>query len=804
MSIPLQADRSMRITTPLGREALLLTGLEGREAISELFAFKLDLIAENTKTIAFDKLLGQPVAIRLTMDEGDTVVRHLHGICSRMAQGERDELFTAYRMEVVPAFWFLTRRVQSRIFQHLSVPEILQAVLKGLDADFEIQGTFHPRDYCAQYQESDFDFASRLMEEEGINYFFRHNERGHRLILANTPQSHQDIEGGPESLIFEGVQGGQREESRVLRWEKRQELRSGKVTLWDHCFELPHQHLDAEKTILETVNAGTVPQKLKIGQNEMLERYEYPGAYAQRFDGVDKGGGDRASDIQKIFEDNKRTVGIRMQQETLPGLLVVGESTCRHLVAGHKFALTRHYDADGDYVLTSVTHKAVLEGDYRSGGPSTVKYGNEFTCIPSDLPYRPERRTPRPIVTGPQTAVVVGPAGEEIFTDKYGRVKVQFHWDREGQRNLDSSCWIRVAQLWAGRRWGASFWPRVGQEVVVAFEHGDPDRPIIIGSVYNADQMPPYQGNGPDAKHVHDNKVSGIKTNTTPGGVGYNELRFDDTKDKQQVFLHAERDEDIRVKNDCREFIGANRHMIVGQAGQKPGNQHEHVQGNKHLRIVGNQSEHIGGNFELLVGGVSGGNMDLVVKQDRKERIEKNDHRTVQGNRMEKVVGNESLTVDGSRAEKIAKSDSLTVGGNLTESIGGDEERNLKGDRKEKVGGSVSLTVSGDDQEKLGGKKAVEAGQEIHLKAGMKVVIEAGVQLTLKGPGGFVDIGPSGVTIQGIMVLINSGGAAGAGSGCSPTTPGNPQAPTAPQNAKEAQPAAPALADDALTGQKSN
>lgn len=803
MPTNIQADRSLSITTPLGRDALLLTKFSGREAISELFEFQLELIAENKTTVPFERLLGQPVAIRLSMDDQATVVRHINGICCRISQGERDEHFTSYRMSVVPALWFLTRRVQSRIFQRLNVPTILENVLAGLDLAMEVQGTFHPRDYCAQYQESDFAFASRLMQEEGIFYFFKHNERGHTLVLANTPSSHKDL-AAPNPLIFEEVLGGMREEPRILSWSKRQELRSGKVTLWDHCFELPHKHLDADKVIQESVEVGQVTQKLKIGQNDKLEIYEYPGAYAQRFDGINKGGGEQSGEIQKIFTDNVRTAQIRMRQEAMPGLVLEGKSNCRHLVPGSKFTLERHFDADGQYVLTSVEHDASLEGDYRSGGVAEVKYTNEFTCIPAGLPYSPERRTPRPVVTGPQTAVVVGPAGEEIFTDKYGRVKVQFHWDRQGVNNVDSSCWIRVAQLWAGRRWGASFWPRVGQEVVVAFEHGDPDRPIIIGSVYNADQMPPYLGQGPDNKHPNDNKVSGIKSNTTPGGQGFNELRFDDTKEKQQIFLHAERDEDIRVKNDCREFIGANRHMIVGQASKTPGNQHEHVQGNKHLKVVGDQSEQIGGNFELLVGGEKGGNMDVVVKKDRKERVEKDSHATIKGNRMEKVGGDESLTVDGNRMEKVAKADSLSIGGNLTESIGGNEERQVKGDRKEKVGGSISLTLGGNDQQKLGGKKAVEAGQEIHLKAGMKVILEAGVQLTLKGPGGFVDIGPSGVTIQGIMVLINSGGAAGAGSGSSPAPPGSPQAPTPPTDAKDAQPVAPAAADDAVTGNKSN
>ncbi|TMQ32333.1 MAG: type VI secretion system tip protein VgrG, partial [Planctomycetota bacterium] len=257
----------------------------------------------------------------------------------------------------------------------------------------------------------------------------------------------------------------------------------------------------ADKTIADSVQAGTVNHKEKVANNERLEIYDFPGEYAQRFDGIDKGGGEQPAELQKIFEDNKRTVGIRMQEETAPGIIINGESTCRQFVSGHKFSLTRHFNADGPYLLTTVQHLASSTVDYRSEDKAGYRYENSFTAIPFAQPYRPRRVTPKPFVQGTQTAYVVGPAGEEIFTDKYGRVKVQFHWDREGKNNADSSCWVRVAQVWAGKRWGASFWPRIGQEVIVAFQEGDPDQPIIVGSVYNADQMPPYLGKGLDSKH---------------------------------------------------------------------------------------------------------------------------------------------------------------------------------------------------------------------------------------------------------------------------------------------------------------
>ena len=345
---------------------------------------------------------------------------------------------------------------------------------------------------------------------------------------------------------------------------------------------------------------------------------------------------------------------------------------------------------------------------------------------------------------------MVGPAGNEIFTDKYGRVKVQFHWDRLGKYDAERACWIRVAQVWAGQRWGASFWPRIGQEVVVAFEYGDPDQPIIVGSVYSPDQMPPYLGEGPDSKHKNDNKVTGLKSNTTLGGEGFNEFRFDDTKDKEQLFFHAERNLDITTKNDSLAHTGGNRHQIIGgeKDGKKSGDQREMVYQDKHQKIHRNQVEQIGDSIQLLVGGIDSGqgNQDIVIKGTKKE------------------------------------------------SIGKDSHLHVTGDRNEAIDGGQSLTVGGAQQEKVQTKHALEAGQEIHLKSGMTAVIEAGVQLTLKVGGNFIDISPAGVAIQGTLVLINSGGAPGSGSG---SQPGSPVAPT------EANPTEPDVADDSKSGQKS-
>src|SRR5208282_5781297 len=405
------------------------------------------------------------------------------------SQGSRDETFVKYRAELVPKLWLLTKNVQSRIFQHLSVPDILHQVLTGVDVTYEILATYYQRDYCVQYRESDFDFASRLMEEEGIYYFFKHSNGSHQMVVTDVPTQHPEVPIQP-NVIYEPAAGAVREDMRIATWEKTQELRSGEYTLWDHCFELPGNPLEAQEKTVESVVVGEVSHKLKVGGNDQLEIYDYPGGYAQRVDGIDPNGQPRPQDLQSIFRDNQRTVRVRMEEEDAAALEIAGASDCGHFVAGYKFTLQHHFDGNGQYLLTRIEHDAHLEGDYRSYQELTFKYGNRFTCVPVALPYRPERVTNKPVIAGVQTATVVGPAGEEIFCDKYGRVKVQFHWDREGKKDANSSCWLRVAQVWAGNGWGAFFWPRIGHEVVVIFEEGDPDQPVIIGRVYNAANMP--------------------------------------------------------------------------------------------------------------------------------------------------------------------------------------------------------------------------------------------------------------------------------------------------------------------------
>lgn len=657
-----QDNRPIRATTPLGKDCLLLTGLKGNEAISQLFSFQLDFLALNETPVAFDKLLGQKITAEFAAPK-----RYFNGIVVRISEGERDDIFTSYQVEIVPQFWLLTRRAQSRIFQHISVPDILKKVLEGLDVDFQIQGTFQERDYCVQYRETDFAFASRLMEEEGIFYFFKHTEGGHTMVVANTPLSHPEVPDG-SPLIYESTSGGTRKEERIHDWAKVQELRSGRCTLWDHCFELPYKHLDADKSTQISVEVGTVAHQLKVGGNDKMELYDFPGEYAQRFDGIAPGGGDRPDDVQKIFEDNKRTVAIRMQQEALPALRSEATSNCHRLVSGYKFTLDRHFNADGQYVLVSVQHTATMNA-YRSQ-QEAYSYTNQFTCIPLALPFRPLRATRRPFVQGSQTAVVVGPQGEEIFTDKYGRVKVQFHWDREGKNNADSSCWIRVATHWAGKSWGGIHIPRIGQEVIVDFLEGDPDNPIIVGSVYNADQMPPWA--------LPANKTqSGLISRSTPGGgpANFNELRFEDKKGSEYVYLHAEKDSETSVEHDESHKVGNDRFVEV---------KHDETK-----RVL----------------------------NDRTALVANNEDITIAVNRSTTVGATEKRTVGGTRTTEIGGSNSLTVGGTISTTAGGAITT--------AAGGAMATTAGAVMTTTAGGAIAITAGAALTITAGGVVAINA-------------------------------------------------------------------------------
>jgi len=756
-----QENRLIAIDTPLGEDVLLLQGFSGREGISQLFRFDLDLLCEKND-INFKDIIGQQVTIQVGLQDG-TSHRYFNGFVSRFAQASSGSQFTNYQMEMVPWLWFLTRIADCRIFQTMTIPDIIKKVFQSRGfSDFKssLTGTYDALEYCVQYRETDFNFVSRLMEQYGIFYYFEHENGKHTMVLADDASAHQPCPN-QESANYNLTSGDMDSEDVITGWHMEQELRTGKYSVTDYNFETPQSSLMAfEPTVVE------------VGGNTKFEMYDYPGVHLN----ASKGGG-----VAKL----------RMQEEEATHVLVTGSSVCRAFTSGYKVDLKDHPrdDMNKSYVLTEVQHIA-NDGSYSQGAASPSRYSNHFTCIPADVPFRPPRITPKPFVQGPQTALVVGKSGEEIWVDKYGRIKVQFYWDRLGKVDENSSCWIRVSQPWGGKGWGAMWIPRMGQEVVVSFVEGDPDRPLITGRVYNADQTVPYTL--PDHQ-----TVSTFMSKSSKGGAAanYNEIRFEDKKGNEQIFINAERDMDHRVEVDSREFVGSNRHLNVGA------NQTENIGADKHLTIGANHVESIGKNMSLSVGTdlmeTIGNDQHLNVANNLQENVGTDQHVNIGANLIENIGTDLHLNIGAKRVENVGSDLALTIGGNRAEAVASNLDLSVGSNRTEAVGSNQSLSVGSNSDENIGSNYALTAGQNVTIQGGMNVVIQAGMQLTLTGPGGFITIGPAGVAIQGTMVLINSGGSAGSGSSANTKSPKSPDSPKSPQAPKAPDtPNAPQIADD--------
>lgn len=576
-----QENRLISLTTALGKDTLLLASFSGHEAISRLFSFHLELLQENVPEtgppVHFPQIIGKNVTI--TVKQVDDTPRYFNGLVSRFTKSGSDTLFTHYQMEVVPWTWMLTRHADCRIFHNKKVQEIVAQVFKDrgfTDYEFSLNASYSPMEYCVQYRETDFNFISRLMEQNGIFYYFKHEKNKHTMVIADDPSAHKPCPE-QESAGYNLVSGGVDDEDVVNSWAIEQELRTGKYSLTDFNFKTPSTSLLASD-----------PSIVTVGGNSSFEIFDFPGEYYARADGT-------------------TFAKLRMQEEEAGHLVAHGASVCRAFTTGYKFDLEDHpYDPFNDtYILTEIQHIASVAGSYSGSGGGSEHggtYSNHFTCIPEDVRFRPARLTPKPFVQGPQTAIVVGKSsdqdsadddsaggdGEEIWVDKYGRVMVLFPWDRK----KDCSCWVRVSQDWAGKGWGMINIPRVGQEVIVSFLEGDPDRPIITGRVYNAEQTVPYT--------LPDNGTrTTFRTSSSTGGgtEHYNELRFEDKTGSEQVFVRGEKDYDTRILNDSREWIGNQESIIVTK------DRLEKVGGDESIQITGKRTEKVGGDDNVNVGG---------------------------------------------------------------------------------------------------------------------------------------------------------------------------------------------------------
>jgi len=663
LSSPTQIYRPFRVKTSLGDDALLLDNFVGVERVSEPYKFILRVLSPDPN-VDMQSLLTGPVVLTLQLDEGGE--RHIHGNINRMKLLEVGaDSMAAYEVEMVPWLWFLNLFTDCRIFLNMSVPDIVEKVFK--DRGFSnykasLQGSYSPREYCVQYCETDFNFVSRLLEEEGIFYFFEHSDQKHTLVLADDVSAFDVCPSqDPSEVAFMSAGGANLDEEVVISLEAEYRVETGKVSHTDYDFTKPTTSLFAT-----------------LAGKQKGEAYTYPGNYTSQ-------------------DDGSRYARVRLEEREVGISTVRGASNCMGFQSGYKFTLSNYYrdSANIDYTLLMVEHHA-RNTSYQAGQVDPFEYKNRFEAIPNSVAFRPPRRARKPRIEGTQTALVVGKSGEEIWTDQYGRVVVQFHWDREGQSDEKSSCWIRVAQGWAGKQWGFIAIPRIGQEVIVSFLDGDPDRPIITGSVYNADQMPPYT--------LPDNQTQSTwKSMSSKGGGGFNEIRYEDNKGKEQIFIHGEKDMDMRIKNDRREWIGEDRH--------------------------------------------------LVVTRDKLEKTGRDSHLDLTRDHIEKIGRDHHLAISGKEAIQIT--------------------------------GSHSLKVTGDVIEQFNGNHSSQVTQNLYLKA-MQVVIEAAIGLTIKAGPSFITIDPSGVAISGQPITqINSGGSALSGS------PGSLVSPLSPTDATDASDASP-------------
>jgi type VI secretion system secreted protein VgrG len=534
-------------SSALPADLLLLDSFVCNERISGLFQIQAQCVVELAKLPKFDaeSLVGQPVNLRMRVFRDKQ--RFWNGIVRRVSLTSRDNVFAHFAVDIVPQLWRLTQMTDCRIHQGQNVPDIVDGLLRDLGVmsfRFDLQKTYTPWDYCVQYRESFFQFISRMLEQEGIFYFFEHKKDEHILVMADHPNSHADCPVNHKIRFKPEAGAAFSEEDFVERFEASVELRPGVFTLRDHHFQLPSKPLEVSDTTL-------VP----LGANSTMEVFDYPGEYAQVFVEPDQR-------LGEVKAEGDKAVQRRIEAEEVSVRTFSGNGIATTLAAGFAFDFSRHFVRafNTKHLLTSVQHRVVQAPAYRSGDAIEDPYRNSFRCIPHAVPFRPARQTPKPVVQGIQTGVVTGPPKEEIHTDKFGRVKVRFFWDRKSPGDDKSSAWIRVATPWAGNRWGMIHIPRVGQEVVIDFVEGDPDHPLIVGSTFNAEQMPPYT--------LPDHKTqSGIKSRSSPKGTDkhFNEIRFEDLKGKEQIYVHAENSLTTVVEGSESRTVGGSRTSTINK-----------------------------------------------------------------------------------------------------------------------------------------------------------------------------------------------------------------------------------------------
>jgi len=682
-------------------KTLKVFGFQAVEQIS--IPYEVVLVLASQEQIAFDDMINKEGLLTIYNDDKN-LDRFFHGIIEKFEQSGMHGQYYMYKAILVPKFKLLNLKQNVRIFQNKNAQDIITQVLNEADIAsddfmFSVLKPCEVRTYCVQYRETDFDFISRLLEEEGIYYYFEHLKDKHKIIFQDGAVASSSIIGDPTLPFVYGANLASDKDT-ISSFTFSKQILPGKSVLRDFNFE---------KTTLDL----TSEQKGDVNQN--LEIYDYPGKYLL---------GAQGSKISKT----------RFEQNIVFTEKGSGNCNSPRFMPGFTFTLGNHdvRSFEQNYLIVSVSHTGhqpqVLDKDAPGTGFS---YNNQFLCIPKTVIMRPIIKTPKPIVQGVQTAIIVGPSGEEIYTDKHGRVKVQFHWDREGEKNEKSSCWIRVSQGgWAGANWGGMHIPRIGHEVIVDFIEGDPDRPIITGKVYHGRNIPPYPL--PAQK-----TMSTIKSRSTPGGGSdnFNEFRFEDKKGEEEIYLHGEKDWTIKIENDKNQTVDHDETMDVGNNRTKSVgvDQKETIGSNKTIEVGTNHTEKIGSNMSLTVG------------------------------------SNQTETIAINSAETIGVAKELTIGGAYQVSVGAAKNQTIGGAKAEEVGLAKFVMVGRGYSEKVGKthslqaeKATIEAQESIELKSGAgSLVIDKSGKITIKGTeinieGTKFDFKATGkVSITGSLIDLN-------------------------------------------------
>lgn len=733
------------LSSPLPPADLRFASMSATAGLSVLGEMQLGLISQRAD-LDPKALLGQPVTV--TIELRDDAKRHFHGYVTRFGIGRHRGRDYGYRATVRPWLWFLTRTSDCRIFQDESVPDIVKKVFDDhaiADFEFKLFRSYRRWTYCVQYRESDFNFVARLLEHEGIYWYFEHTDSGHKLVLVDSESAHDAVTGYESLPYVEDGTSSVADTDIVTAWSYAAEVRTGKVATTSYDFERPATSLLKD----ESLSRGY--------ELDDAEQFDFQGDYTQADDGA------------QLMENRLDELQARFER-------LHGSTRAEGVCAGHLLKLTHHPrdDQNAEYLITAESIRAEQPTGEAETGEHVFQC--EFSAIPSAQQFRPPRRTPKPFVQGPQTAVVVGPGGAEIHTDQYGRVKVQFHWDRYGQKDDKSSCWIRVSHPWAGKHFGAIHIPRIGQEVVVDFLEGDPDQPLITGRVYNAEQMPPWDLPGNATQ-------SGILTRSSTGGAygNANAIRFEDKAGAEQLWIHAEKNQDIEVENDETHWVGHDRTKTVDhdETTHVKHDRTETVDNNETITIGVDRSETVGNNETIGIGVNRtenvGSNETISIGSNRSVTVGASETKTVALQRTHSVGVNETITIGAAQEVTIGALQAITVGASQTVTVGVSQNVSVGASQSTDVGASQSLTVGagqtvsvGADQSEsitgaqtasVGKARSTSVGEDDSLKVGKNLVIDAGDSVVIKTGSASITMKKDGtITIKGKDITLDGSG----------------------------------------------